>query len=70
MYSLSAYLDVHPADRGATQRDDLPLPTLPPYTAFIGNLAFDLTEPELEDLFTPLKVRAFIAVRTISYSYI
>jgi len=49
----------HPADRGATQRDDVPLPTQPPYTAFIGNLAFDLTEMELEDFFSPLKVSVF-----------
>ncbi|KAH9941361.1 hypothetical protein B0H21DRAFT_753305 [Amylocystis lapponica] len=37
-------------DRGPF-REDLPLPTEPPYTAFIGNLAFDLTESELEDFF-------------------
>ncbi|CAK5268591.1 unnamed protein product [Mycena citricolor] len=32
-------------------RDDLPLPTQPPYTAFVGNLSFDLTEGELEEFF-------------------
>lgn len=38
-------------------RDDVPLPTQPPYTAFIGNLAFDLTESELLHFFSGLKVR-------------
>jgi len=37
-------------------REDLPLPTNPPYTAFIGNLAFDLSEMELEDFFSSTKV--------------
>lgn len=37
-------------------REDLPLPTQPPYTAFVGNLAFDLTDTELEEFFSPLKV--------------
>jgi RNA recognition motif. (a.k.a. RRM, RBD, or RNP domain) len=64
-----SYLCSYLADRSATQRDDLPLPTQPPYTAFIGNLAFDLTEVELEDLFSPLKVRVFIAIWGISKLY-
>lgn len=38
-------------------REDLPLPTQPPYTAFVGNLAFDLTEHDLESFFDGLKVR-------------
>ncbi len=33
------------------QRDDVPLPTNPPYTAFIGNLPFDITEGEMEEFF-------------------
>jgi translation initiation factor 4B len=39
-------------------REDLPLPTQPPYTAFVGNLAFDLTEHDLETFFDGLKVRS------------
>ncbi|TBU53087.1 hypothetical protein BD310DRAFT_830918, partial [Dichomitus squalens] len=35
----------------APMREDLPLPTEPPFTAFIGNLAFDITELELEEFF-------------------
>ena len=38
-----------PADR--PPREDLPLPTSPPYTAFIGNLAFDVTESEMATFF-------------------
>ncbi|KAJ8078059.1 hypothetical protein PM082_000265 [Marasmius tenuissimus] len=43
--------------RSAAPRNlkDLPLPTEPPYTAFVGNLSFDFTEAELEDFFTSLK---------------
>lgn len=37
-------------------REEVPLPTAPPYTAFVGNLAFDMTEGELEEFFTPNKV--------------
>jgi hypothetical protein len=45
------------ADRTAyPPREDLPLPTQAPYTAFVGNLAFDLTETDLEQFFSPLKV--------------
>ncbi|KAG6817184.1 hypothetical protein H0H87_011886 [Tephrocybe sp. NHM501043] len=45
-------------DRGGPPREDIPLPTQPPYTAFIGNLAFDLTESELEDFFDPTKTKS------------
>lgn len=44
-----------PADR--PPREDLPLPTSPPYTAFIGNLAFDVTESEMETFFGGHEVR-------------
>ena len=37
-------------------REEVPLPTQPPYTAFVGNLPFDLTESELEQHFDPHKV--------------
>ncbi|KAG6878073.1 hypothetical protein C0992_008652 [Termitomyces sp. T32_za158] len=42
----------------APPRDDIPLPTNPPYTAFVGNLSFDLTESELEEFFAPLKAKS------------
>jgi translation initiation factor 4B len=37
----------------------LPLPTDPPYTAFVGNLAFDLTEADLEEFFAGHAVGVF-----------
>ena len=50
------------ADRGPVPpRDDLPLPTHPPYTAFIGNLAFDLDDTELAQFFGPSKVRSSLS---------
>ncbi|KAF8326499.1 hypothetical protein F5887DRAFT_222096 [Amanita rubescens] len=39
-------------DRLGPPREDVPLPTRPPYTAFIGNLSFDLTEMELQSFFS------------------
>ena len=45
-----------PADR-FPPREDLPLPTQPPYTAFVGNLSFDLTDSEFEGFFADYKVR-------------
>lgn len=48
-------------DRGPMPiRDEMPLPTRPPYTAFIGNLAFDLTDTELETFFAPHRVRTWL----------
>jgi hypothetical protein len=44
-------------------REDLPLPTRPPYTAFIGNLAFDLTELDLENFFLVLKPKSVKIIR-------
>lgn len=47
------------ADRHhATLREDIPLPEQPPYTAYVGNLAFDLSEVELEQFFSFSKVRS------------
>ncbi|KAF7375084.1 Translation initiation factor 4B [Mycena sanguinolenta] len=51
------FLSTRP-DRQGPPREDLPLPTQPPYTAFIGNLAFDLTEQELEDFFGSSKTKS------------
>ncbi|GLB40657.1 putative RNA recognition motif containing protein [Lyophyllum shimeji] len=56
------FLSTRP-DRAAIPRDDVPLPTQPPYTAFIGNLAFDLTESELEDFFSPAKAKSVKIIR-------
>jgi translation initiation factor 4B len=34
----------------------LPLPTRPPYTAFVGNLAFETIEDDLQGFFEGLEV--------------
>jgi translation initiation factor 4B len=41
-------------DRGG--REELPLPTKPPYTAFVGNLAFETEEEDLSMFFEGLEV--------------
>lgn len=35
-------------------REELPLPTQPPFTAFVGNLSFEATELDISDFFAPL----------------
>jgi translation initiation factor 4B len=47
----------------APPREDLPLPTQPPFTAFIGNLAFDITESELESFFDPHKTKSIKIIK-------
>ncbi|KAG6369391.1 hypothetical protein JVT61DRAFT_14923 [Boletus reticuloceps] len=47
-------------DRPYPPREDVPLPSHPPFTAFIGNLAFDINENELASFFSPLQVRALL----------
>jgi hypothetical protein len=42
-------------DRGF-MREDLPLPTEPPFTAHIGNLSFDATSTDVSDLFADCEV--------------
>ncbi|KAK3069610.1 hypothetical protein LTS18_000284, partial [Coniosporium uncinatum] len=43
-------------DSGYAQREQLPLPTKPPYTAHLGNLSFDATEGDVQDFFTGCSV--------------
>jgi len=52
------FLSSRPDRPAGPMREDLPLPTQPPYTAFIGNLAFDLTEMDLEEFFVGHKTKA------------
>ncbi|KAJ7284713.1 hypothetical protein C8J57DRAFT_700522 [Mycena rebaudengoi] len=58
------FLSTRP-DRGSQgpPREDLPLPTQPPYTAFIGNLSFDLTEHELEEFFGSSKTKTIKIIK-------
>lgn len=44
-------------------RDELPLPDKPPYTAFVGNLAFDVMDSDVEQFFAPANV---VSVRIVS----
>jgi hypothetical protein len=54
---LIPYLIADRGDRGGyPPREELPLPTQPPYTAFVGNLPFDITDGELGDHFAPNEV--------------
>lgn len=50
-------------ERGYPPREELPLPTNPPYTAFIGNLSFEVTEIDVSDFFAPSNT---VSVRLVS----
>jgi translation initiation factor 4B len=43
-------------DRGYAVREQLPLPSKPPYTAHLGNLSFDATEGDITDFFADCAV--------------
>jgi RNA recognition motif-containing protein len=47
-----------PQDRrdGYPPREQLPLPTQPPYTAHIGNMSFDATQGDVSDFFRDCEV--------------
>ncbi|KAI9510718.1 hypothetical protein F5148DRAFT_1281589 [Russula earlei] len=57
------FLSNRPDRQSFPPREDLPLPTQPPYTAFVGNLAFDLTEHDLESFFDGLKTKSVKVIR-------
>lgn len=44
------------SDRAYPSREQLPLPTKPPYTAHLGNLSFDVTQADIQDLFAACEV--------------
>lgn len=50
---LQAHTQTHtlPTDRtaGYAVREQLPMPDKPPYTAHLGNLSFEVTEPDVRD---------------------
>lgn len=50
--------DLYLIDRrdGYPPREQLPLPTEPPYTAHLGNMSFDTTEGEVSDFFKDCQV--------------
>ncbi|EZF74284.1 hypothetical protein H105_03982 [Trichophyton soudanense CBS 452.61] len=43
-------------DRVYSMREELPMPTQPPYTAHIGNLSFDATQADIQELFAECEV--------------
>jgi translation initiation factor 4B len=45
-----------PADRGFATREELPLPSKPPYTAHLGNLSFDATAEDVGDFFGNVRI--------------
>ncbi|KAH9999198.1 hypothetical protein BJV74DRAFT_949882 [Russula compacta] len=57
------FLSNRPDRQAFPPREDLPLPTQPPYTAFVGNLAFDLTEHDLESFFDGLKTKSVKVIK-------
>ncbi|CAE6456326.1 unnamed protein product [Rhizoctonia solani] len=47
----------------AAPREDLPLPTAPPYIAYVGNLSFDLIEDDLGQFFAPELLKSVKVIR-------
>ncbi|KAK4056398.1 Eukaryotic translation initiation factor 4B [Microbotryomycetes sp. JL221] len=45
------------------ERPEVPFPTAPPYTAFVGNLTFEVVDDDLRDFFAPMEVTS---VRIVS----
>jgi hypothetical protein len=52
------YIDVSPSFENFRPREKLPVPDLPPFTAFVGNLAFDVTEEKLIEYFGELGIQS------------
>ncbi|SCV74583.1 BQ2448_7612 [Microbotryum intermedium] len=48
------------------QRAEVPFPTAPPYTAFVGNLSFETVDDDLRDFFAGAEVRKVLSVRMVS----
>ncbi|MCJ1311203.1 hypothetical protein MMC25_004874 [Agyrium rufum] len=46
------------ADKGYSIREELPMPTAPPYTVHIGNMPFDATEGDVQDFFAQCEVKS------------
>lgn len=54
--TCSSRANMFAADRGFAMREELPLPSKPPYTAHLGNLSFDATEGDVNDFFAECEV--------------
>ncbi|SAM86214.1 related to TIF3-translation initiation factor eIF-4B [Ustilago bromivora] len=51
------------SDRSYPPREELPLPDKPPFTAFVGNLSFDVMEADVQEFFVPAKI---VSVRIVT----
>lgn len=56
MYASFKALTDSLADRGYSTREVLPLPSKPPFTVHLGNMAFDSTEGDVHDFFSGCEV--------------
>ena len=54
--SRQGFTDFLMVDRGYSIREQLPLPTKPPYTVHLGNMSFDATEGDIHDFFAGCSV--------------
>ncbi|GAK67456.1 translation initiation factor 4b [Moesziomyces antarcticus] len=50
-------------ERSYPPRDELPLPDKPPFTAFVGNLSFDVVDADVENFFAPSQL---VSVRIVT----
>lgn len=46
----------HKLDRGFSIREELPLPSKPPFTAHLGNLSFEVTQADVQDFLSACAV--------------
>jgi len=44
------------SDRGFSIREELPLPSKPPFTAHLGNLSFEVTQADVQDFLAACSV--------------
>lgn len=61
------YTSTNPAAFGGAPnvREDLPLPTSPPYTCFVGGLAFESTDADLSEFFADLNPTSVRLVKDV-----
>lgn len=60
---LFARLILQPGAREYSVREELPLPSAPPYTAHLANLSFDASDDDVQDFFRDCEVKEVRLVR-------
>ncbi|KAJ3413077.1 26S proteasome non-ATPase regulatory subunit [Chytridiales sp. JEL 0842] len=67
--SINSYAGPGPrGDRDRSEgyeRQEIVYPTRPPYTAFVGNLSFDISERDLDTLFRELRIKSIRLIKDI-----